>query len=186
MTRPTNPQTTEVTPAEATPEPVREQVQERPPLPTIWEVPDPLWDLLQKVLAVYDPPNKLGRPRIDARRALNGILYRLRTGCQWNHLPKHFGDDASIHRTLERWERLGIFDILWALLLTKAEGLAGVDWHWQAVDGGLGKARGVPGSGVSKKGHRSNASVLTPPIGPKRASRRACLSKVTAGRLLSV
>jgi transposase len=156
-------------------------------LPTIWNVPDALWAVMEKVLAMYDPPSNKGRPRIDQRKALDGILYRMRTGCQWNHLPREFGDDASIHRTLQRWETRGIFDILWAILLTKSEELGGVDWNWQAADGCLGKARGVP-----KKGRKSNASATprnvsapTRPTAPRRVSRKACLSRQTAARLLS-
>src|SRR5882724_2029937 len=44
-------------------------------------------------------PNKpKGHQRIDLRRGPNGILYRLRTGCPWNQLPKQFGDDRTVHR----------------------------------------------------------------------------------------
>ena len=84
-------------------------------LPTLWHIPDALWPLMERVLAVYDPPKNTGRPRMDQRKALDGIIYRMRTGCQGNQLPKQFGDDASVHRTLQRWERLGILDILWAV-----------------------------------------------------------------------
>ncbi len=162
------------------------------PLPTIWNVPDTLWSVMQHVLVVYDPPSKRGRPRIDARRALDGILFRMRTGCQWNHLPKAFGDDASVHRTLQRWERLGLFDILWAILLTECDELGGVDWQWQAADGCLGKARGVPKTAkddanarTAKKGRTRNASAPTRQIVASRALRRACWSKPVADRLPS-
>lgn len=148
-------------------------------LPTIWNVPDQLWEMMGKVLAVYDPPKTTGRPRVDQRKALDGIIYRMRTGCQWNRLPEAFGDDVSVYRTFRRWEALGIFDIMWALLLTRCQELGGVDWQWQAADGCLGKARGVP-----KKGRPRNASAPTQRIVPKRASRKACLSKQMAGRLL--
>jgi len=50
------------------------------PLPTIWNVPDPLWELIKKVLAVYDPPAKTGRKRADERLAFDGVIYRMRTG----------------------------------------------------------------------------------------------------------
>jgi transposase len=169
--------------------------QKPEPLPTIWNVPDDLWEMIQRILEVYDPPNKMGRPRIDQRKALDGILYRARTGCQWNHLPKEFGDDVSVHRTLTRWENQGIFDILWAVLLTRCEALRGVEWDWQAADCALGKARGV-----GKKGHRkktkssksgdatpTNASAPTRPtvVTPRGhpGSRRACLSREQALRL---
>jgi len=60
--------------------------------------------------------------------------------------------NEPFYRTFVRWEKQGIFDILWAILLTKCGELSGVDWHWQAADGCLGKARGVPGSGLTKRG----------------------------------
>jgi transposase len=148
-------------------------------LPTIWHVPDALWAMMNKVLALYDPPKPTGRPRVDQRRALDGIIYRMRTGCQWNHLPEEFGDDVSVYRTFRRWEALGIFDILWALLISKCEELGGVDWQWQAADGCLGKARGVP-----KKGRPRSVSAPTLRTVPKQASRKACLSKEKADRLL--
>ncbi len=57
-------------------------------LDTIWEVPDGLWAEIKRVLDQLDPPKKTGRPRIDGRRALNGIIYRLRTSCQWKVLSE--------------------------------------------------------------------------------------------------
>ena len=30
-------------------------------LPTIWVVPDPLWEIIQSILDVYDPPKPCGR-----------------------------------------------------------------------------------------------------------------------------
>jgi len=155
-------------------------------LPTLWNVPDPLWDLIQKVLTVYDPPAKTGRKRSNERQAFGGIIYRMRTGCQWNHLPAEFGDDSSVYRAFARWEKKAIFDILWAVLLTKCDDLAGVDWHWQSADGCLGKARGVPQSGVGKRGHKTNALAPTRPTAPSLASRKACWSKETAGPLRPV
>lgn len=168
------PQTTETPSVEAAPQPK--------PLPTLWNAPDPLWELIKKVLTVYDPPSRMGRPRADARRAFDGVIFRMRTGCQWNHLPQEFGDRTTVYRAFVRWEKKGIFDILWAILLTKCDELAGVDWQWQSADGCLGKARGVPGSGLGKRGRRISASAPTPVTVASRASRRACWSKDTAAR----
>ena len=110
-------------------------------LPTIWRVPDELWDEVKLILEQCDPPKRLGRKRIDQRKALDGIIFRLRTGCQWNQLPKEFGDDSSVHRTFQRWRRLGVFDRIWATLIEQCQELGGVDWQWQAADAALGKAR---------------------------------------------
>jgi len=110
-------------------------------LPTIWRVPDELWIKIERVLAECDPPKRVGRKRIDQRCALDGIIYRMRSGVQWNQLPKEFGDDSSVHRTFQRWEELGVFDRIWAVLVEACDELGGVDWEWQAADAALGKAR---------------------------------------------
>ena len=111
------------------------------PLPTIWRVPDELWAEIEPILREHDPPKGTGRQRIDQRAALDAILFRLRSGCQWNQLPKEFPDDSSVHRTLQRWQQRGVFDGIWARLVAACDELGGVDWEWQAADGMLGKAR---------------------------------------------
>jgi putative transposase len=112
------------------------------PLPTIWNVPDDLWsDFIEPILREHDPEPHTGRPRIDQRRALDGIIYVMRTGCQWNALPKTFGDDSSVHRTFQRWVELGIFRTIWAKLAATCDALGGVNFDWQSSDTSMGKAR---------------------------------------------
>jgi putative transposase len=115
--------------------------KERPPLPTVWRVPDELWDQIRPVLAAHDPPSRLGRRRADPRPILDAVVFRLRSGCQWNHLPRELPDDSTVHRTFQRWVRLGVLERIWATVLNACEELAGVDWQWQAADAALGKAR---------------------------------------------
>jgi transposase len=110
-------------------------------LATIWTISDAMWRVIYPILAELDPPKKTGRPRVDARRTLDAIMFRLRTGCQWNQLPERLPDDSSVHRTFQRWVRLGLFERIWATLVAACEELGGVDWEWQAVDGMMGKAR---------------------------------------------
>lgn len=111
------------------------------PLPTIWNVDDTLWAKCEAVLEDLDPPAQFGPRRIDQRKALDGIVYRMRGGVQWNRLPKEFGDDASIHRTFQRWVRRGVFARLWATLVEACDELKGVAWEWQSFDCAMGKAR---------------------------------------------
>jgi hypothetical protein len=47
----------------------------------------------------------------------------------------------SVHRTFQRWVRLGLFEGIWARLVQACEELGGVDWECQAADGAMGKAR---------------------------------------------
>jgi len=114
------------------------------PLDTIWEVPDRLWVRIEPILQEGAPPPPRehgGRPRIDLRAAFNGIIFRLRSGCQWNRLPEGFGDDSSVHRWFQRWCRSGVFERIWAVLVEECDELGAVEWKWQSADGMLGKAR---------------------------------------------
>jgi transposase len=74
---------------------------------------------------------------VDQRAALNALIFRLRTGCQWNRLPAGFPSDSSVHRTLQRWVRRGVLDRVWADVAQAA----GIAWEWQALDTSMGKAR---------------------------------------------
>lgn len=70
-------------------------------------VPDELWERIEPIILEQDPPKTRGRKPADPRQLLNGIIFRLRSGCQWNRLAKELGDDSTRHRTFNagwRWE----------------------------------------------------------------------------------
>lgn len=169
------------------------QTEKREPLPTIWEVSDPMWDnLFAPLLTELDPPSKMGRPRADQRRCLDGMIYRARTGCQWNRLPERFGSDSTVHRTVYRWDSRGVFDRLWALLIYHCEDLQAVHWEWQSADGCMNKARFIGKKGVKadrarhqKASQKAKGSAPTPPTVASWASSRACWSRGEAARFLS-
>lgn len=75
-----------------------------------------------------------GRPRGCLRRVLNGIIYCLRTGTQWNRLPREFGSDTTVHDWFQRFAADGVFERLWAVLVDVCDELGGVDWEWQSAD----------------------------------------------------
>jgi putative transposase len=110
-------------------------------LPTLWQVPDGLWERIEPLLHEADPPKPRGRHRVDRRRVLDGIIFRLRTSCQWNHIPRVYGDDRTIHRYFQHWCRSGLFEKIWALLVEECDELQGVQWEWQAADAAMRKAR---------------------------------------------
>lgn len=111
------------------------------PLPTIWVVSDDLWNRMHPIIDELDPPAKTGRKRNDPRATLNGIIYRMRSGVQWNQLPREFGSDTAVHRAMQRWISRGVFERIWATLIEQCDELGGVDWQWQSADAAMGKAR---------------------------------------------
>jgi putative transposase len=110
-------------------------------MPTIWCVPDELWAKIEAILAEKDPAKATGRKRVDARLVVDTLIYRMRTGCHWNHLPRELADDSSAHRTLQRWRKAGVFTAIWSELVSECDELGGVDWEWQAADGATSKSR---------------------------------------------
>ena len=60
-------------------------------VPTVKRIPDELWDEIRFILPSEKPANTIGRPAVSFRKVLDGILYVLRTGCQWKMLTKEYG-----------------------------------------------------------------------------------------------
>lgn len=109
-------------------------------LPTIWDVPDDLWQKIQPLLPPEKQPGTPGRPPIDARTILNGILYVLRTGCQWKAVPEHFGSGSTLHRRFQQWVDYRVFELWWVELLEEYDRQHGIQWQWQSLDSASIKA----------------------------------------------
>lgn len=110
-------------------------------LATIWFISDELWSRIQPFLLEYWPPKRTGCPLSDWRKALNGIIFRMRSGCQWDHLPTKYGSKSTVHRWFQRWNKNGMMERIWAALVSECEELKSVSWEWQAADGAMAKAR---------------------------------------------
>lgn len=110
-------------------------------MPTIWRVDDELWRLLKPIIDADMPRKRTGRPPVDRRQVLDCIIYRMRSGCQWNQLPKSLGSDRTAHRYFQRWVNHGVLERIWRKLIKACDELGGVDWKWQSADGAMGKAR---------------------------------------------
>ena len=123
------------------------------PLPTIWRVPDELWERVLPLLLEFWPAKPTGRKVATWRAALDGILFRLRSGCQWDQLPREFGPKSTVHDWFQRWARGGVFERIWAVLVAACDELGAVDWRWQSADGAMGKAR-FGGEKGGQKPHR--------------------------------
>jgi putative transposase len=81
------------------------------------DVTEEQWQLLLALLPTRKwRPGGPGRPPYDMRCVINGILSRLKTGCQWRMLPKEFGKWSTIYAYFKRWRRTGIWaDLMEAL-----------------------------------------------------------------------
>jgi len=101
---------------------------------TITKISDELWDKINDLLSYEKPINTIGRPIIPYRKVLDGILYVLRTGCQWKMLPKEFGSGSTCHRRFQQWIQADIFKKIWIKVLEEYDNKIGIKLTWQSLD----------------------------------------------------
>lgn len=104
------------------------------------QISDSLWERIEPLLPNYKPSCNGGRPRLPLRDVVTGILYVLRTGCQWKAMPREFGSGSAIHAYFQEWVQAGIFEKLWREALAEYDCLQGIEWQWQSLDGAMTKA----------------------------------------------
>ena len=109
-------------------------------LGTIWRIPDDLWRELVPLLPREKPRGLVGRPQVPFRTVLDGILYVLRTGCQWKAVPKESGSGSTCHKRFQEWERTRVFEKVWAKLLARYDELRRIQWRFQSLDSATVKA----------------------------------------------
>ncbi len=74
------------------------------------DLTDEQWELLEPLVPERPwQPGGPGRPPIDVRQAVNGILYLNKTGCQWRLIPKTFGHWSTIYGYFKRWRHAGVW-----------------------------------------------------------------------------
>lgn len=91
---------------------------------------DNLWKrltyLLDKTGRVYNKP--------EHRNTIEGILYRIRTGCPWRDLPAQFGLWNTIYRRFNLWAKKCVWQTVLKFFRQH------IDSEWIFIDGSIVKA----------------------------------------------
>jgi transposase len=92
-------------------------------------------------------PKSHGRPRVDDRRVLSGIIFVNRNGLRWRDAPKDYGPAKTLYNRWKRWGEAGVF-------VRMMEGLAaaGADPRTVMIDATYLKAHRTASSLAVKKG----------------------------------
>jgi transposase len=102
-------------------------------------VSDELWSLVSPLLPPVPQKGKGtlgGRPRLDDRKCLTGILFILKTGIPWEDLPQEMGCGSGMTcwRRLEEWMEAGVWQRLHLLLLNHLQAAHKIDWSRACLD----------------------------------------------------
>lgn len=79
------------------------------------------------------PKPQTGRPAVDHRRFLNGILWMLRTGAPWRDLLERCGPWRSVASRFYRWQRAGIWERSFAAAQAQADAEGKLAWEVHTV-----------------------------------------------------
>ncbi len=99
-------------------------------------VTDELWTLVEPLLPEQPPKPKGGRPRVNDRAALTGILFVLKTGIPWEMLPQErgCGSGMTCWRRLKEWHKAGVWKRLHRALLDRLGEAGRIDWSRASLD----------------------------------------------------
>jgi len=70
-----------------------------------------LYWLTDEQMARLQPffPKSHGRPRVDDRRVLSGIIFINRNGLRWRDAPREYGPAKTLYNRWKRWSDKGVF-----------------------------------------------------------------------------
>ena len=107
-------------------------------------VSDELWAVVEPLIPKHRPHPKGGRPRLDDRQALTGILFVLKSGIPWEMLPQEMGcgSGMSCWRRWREWQAAGVWDALHHELLNRLRAADWIDWSRATVDSSSVRAVG--------------------------------------------
>lgn len=88
------------------------------------ELTDQEWELLTPLI----PRAGTGRPRVDDRRILNGMVFKIRTGITRRELPERYGPWKTVYTRFRRYALRGVFTRVLQQRQTRADAAGNIDW----------------------------------------------------------
>ncbi len=104
------------------------------------------WALVCPLIEDAVPTRKVsGRPRMDSRAILNGVLWICRTGAPWKDLPGRYPPYQTCHRRFQEWVRCGLWESVLVRLAVDLKERGRIDLGECFIDGSFAAAKkGAP------------------------------------------
>jgi transposase len=107
-------------------------------------VSDELWSVIEPLIPKREPTSEGGRPPLEDRQTLTGILFVLKSGIPWEMLPQEMGCGCGMTcwRRLRDWQAAGVWERLHRELLNRLREADQIDWSRSTVDSASVRAVG--------------------------------------------
>ena len=103
---------------------------------------DEQWAVIAPLIPPSPRKDGRGRPRVSDRDVLDGILWILRTGAQWQELPKgDYPPYQTCHRRFQEWVRAKVFEGILTALAKDMEKRGKIDVKECFIDGTFASAK---------------------------------------------
>ena len=102
------------------------------------DVTDAQWAVLE---TLFPPQGRIGRPRADDRKVLNGIVWVLRNGARWEEVPRRYAHPSTCWRRLRRWQEEGVWERVLQTLLGLLDEQGRLTWGRALLDGSFAPAK---------------------------------------------
>ncbi|MFD0312976.1 IS5 family transposase [Streptomyces flavalbus] len=122
------------------------------------ELTDREWELLAPLI----PRAATGRPRVEDRQVINGMVYKIRTGISWRDLPERYGPWKTVYTRFRRYALDGVFTRALQQIQAQADAAGDIDWLVQ-IDSTIVRAHqhaaatGRKGGGTSRTNRNDHA-----------------------------
>ncbi|WP_282690116.1 MULTISPECIES: IS5 family transposase [unclassified Streptomyces] len=128
------------------------------------ELTEQEWELLAPLI----PRAVTGRPRVEDRQVINGMVYKIHTGISWRDLPEHFEPWKTVYTRFRRYALGGVFTHALQQIQAHADAAAEIDWLVQ-IDSTIVRAHQHAAATGRKRGGgigRTNRTI-TPSADPE-------------------
>lgn len=113
---------------------------------------DRQWQCIRPMIPLAKPG---GRPSLDRRTIIDGVLWILRTGAPWRDLPEEFGKWQTVWRLFDQWNGDGTLD----KILQSLRGEIAINTELWCIDGTVIRAQRCSAGG-GKKGIRESRMTM--------------------------
>lgn len=129
------------------------------------ELTDHEWELLAPLI----PRAATGRPRVEDRQVVNGMVYKIRTGVCWRDLPERYGPWKTVYTRFRRYALDGVFTQALQQIQAQADTAGDIDWLVQ-IDSTIVRAP-QHAAATGRKGGSSGRTnrTITPSADPEEA-----------------